>query len=250
MKTGELVDLIKASANLAWPIIVVIVLIALFPGIKKIIESRSFSLEIAGMKVSVQDAAEQLRAQIEDLQRQVIALRDQSGPKLTVREADRDAGDDEDEDAADAAAAPAAPAATPPAPAPPRSSTQRVLWVDDNMSNNAFQIAQLKDQGVTVVQSASTEDAMRILHSSPPFDAVISDMGRREAGRYDSGAGLSLLQRMRAEHIATAFIVYTTRDFAQRTAAAVRAAGGSGATGSAVELLEWVHERVGGAPAA
>jgi CheY-like chemotaxis protein len=250
MELDKTTDLIKAVAFLAWPVIAAVVLVALFPGIKKIVESRSFSLEVAGMKISVQDAAEQLRAQIEDLQRQVIALRDQGAPKpagpgagAVAPLADRGAanGDEDDEDDEDDAAPPPA---RPPAPAPP-PATPRVLWVDDNMSNNAFQIAQLKDQGVTVVQSASTEDAMSILHTSAPFGAVISDMGRREAGRYDARAGLALLQRMRAEQIKTPFIVYTTRDYAQRTATDVRAAGGFGATGSAVELLEWVREKVG-----
>jgi CheY-like chemotaxis protein len=119
-----------------------------------------------------------------------------------------------------------------------------VLWVDDKMSNNAFQIAQLHDAGVTVVQSPSTEDAMAILASSPPFDAVISDMGRREGGRYDQNAGLTLLRRMREGGFLTPFIVYSSQKYAERNRAEVIAATGDGATSSPVELMEWVRSKV------
>lgn len=211
--------------KLGWPILVAVVLWRLFPAITAIVRSRAFSIEIAGMKVSVQDATEQIRAQIDDLQQQVIKLREGAGAT-----------------AAPGLALPPAAAllAEPPAADPAK---RRVLWVDDTPQNNAFQIAQLERDGVRIVQSLSTEDAMAILKTSPRFDAVISDMGRREQGRYDGQAGLSLLRRMRGEGFETPFIVYTTLKGAEQAQAQVRAAGGQGATASPVELLEWVRAR-------
>jgi len=221
MEPKDIVELVKAVALLAWPLIAAVVLAALFPTIVAIARSRSFSVKVAGMEISVQDATEKLQSQIDDLQHQVIALRGEGGPSVART--------------AEAVAAPVAPS---PARGP------RVLWVDDNMSNNAFQIGQLHDQGVTVVQSASTEDAMAILAGSPPFDAVISDMGRREGGMYQVQAGLNLIRRMRQADILTPFIVYSSQRYADSNRAAVKAAGGDGATSSPVELLEWVRGKL------
>jgi CheY-like chemotaxis protein len=224
MTAGDAIDLIKALSGLAWPLIVAALLAALYPTLKTIVRSRSFTVKVAGMEVSVQDAAEQLRAQVEDLQHQVIALRGESSPAKAAKV----------NTAARSMARPQVEA---------RDRGARVLWVDDNMSNNAFQIAQLHDQGITVVQSGSTPDAMSILGSSPPFDAVISDMGRREGGTYQGQAGLNLLKTMREAHIDTPFMVYSSQRYADRNRQAIQAAGGDGATSSPVELIEWVRQK-------
>jgi CheY-like chemotaxis protein len=221
----DAIDLIKALTPLAWPIILAIVLWRLFPAITGIVKSRSFAVKVAGMEVSVQDATEQLRAQIEDLQRQVIGLRGESSSASAAK-------------ATTTARSLAAPVTS------AQNRNPKVLWVDDNMSNNAFQIAQMHDQGITVVQSGSTEDAMSILKGNPNFDAVISDMGRREGGAYRSQAGLILLNTLRSAGYQLPFIVYSSQKYADRNRQEVLDAGGDGATSSPVELLEWVRQRV------
>jgi len=220
-------------AKAAWPIIAAVLLWFLYPALAAIIRSRSFSIKVAGMEVSVQDATEQLRTQIDDLQRQVIALRT-GAPAATTT----------------AAASSRRPKSGPDASPSPASARRRILWVDDNMSNNAFQIAQLNDAGITVVKSSSTADAMAILKGSAPFDAVISDMGRREQGAWQGEAGLGLLREMRSNGHDEPFIVYSSRAYATRHDAEVRKAGGDGATSSPVELLEWVRRKVPADPAA
>jgi CheY-like chemotaxis protein len=221
----DAIELIKALTPLVWPLILIVVLWRLFPVITAIVKSRAFSLKIAGMEVSVQDAAEQVRAQIEDLQHQVIALR-------------RGAGAAAAEKTATTARSLAKPLT------PPNGRSPKVLWVDDNMSNNAFQIAQLHDLGVTVVQSSSTEDAMAILGGNPNFDAVISDMGRREGGVYRAQAGLILLAAIRKAGLQVPFMIYSTQKFAALARPEATAAGGDGATSSPVELIEWVRQKL------
>lgn len=221
----DAIELIKALTPLAWPLILAFLLWRLFPAITAIVKSRAFSVKVAGMEVSVQDATEQVRAQIEDLQRQVIGLRGESGTAKAAK-------------AADTARSLAAPVAA------PANRVPKVLWVDDVMSNNAFQIAQLHDQGVTVVQSGSTEDALSILAGNPNFDAVISDMGRREGGAYRPDAGLILLNAMRKAGFQNPFMVYSSQKYAERNRAEVIAATGDGATSSPVELLEWVRRKI------
>ena len=212
-------QLLEAAAALAWPLILVVVLWKLFPLIETIVRSRSFAVKIGGMEVSVQDATEQIRTQIEDLQRQVILLRsnqpDQAGA------------------APDEAGALAG-----------RAAGRGILWVDDKPSNNAIEIAQLRQQGVDVKQARSTEEAMALLDAKDLFAGVISDMGRFEGGGFQAHAGLSLLRAMREAGLDLPFIVYTSRRSADRAAENVKAAGGDGATASPVVLLEWVQKRL------
>jgi CheY-like chemotaxis protein len=215
-----IVELVKAVAALAWPVMLAVVLWKLFPSLKAIVTSRSFSVKIADMQISVQDATEQFRTQIEDLQKQVMLLR--SEKQLNVASVQPD-----DRSVANTVTKPS-----------------RILWVDDKPSNNALEIAQLKSRGVDIVSAVSTEDAMATLNSNLGFDAIISDMGRREGGGYRSQAGLVLLKAVRSAGFSVPFFVYSSQSYAARNNAEVIAAGGDGATASPVELLEWVEKKV------
>jgi CheY-like chemotaxis protein len=217
-------ELIKALTSFAWPLILAILLWRLFPALKGIVTSRDFNLKIAGMEVSVQDATDQFRTQIDDLQKQVILLR--AGQKLNEASSE---------------------SSKVPAPSAVRKSPS-ILWVDDKPAGNAVEIAQLRDRGIDIVQAASTNEAMAILNSHSKFDAIISDMGRREGGEYRSQAGLILLNAIkRSGHYPikrtgdkVPFYVYSSPKYAARNKDEVKAAGGEGATASPLELREWI----------
>lgn len=215
--TKDALEWVKALTPLAWPLLAAVLLWRLFPALHAIATSRAFTVKVAGMELSVQNATEQLRNQIEDLQNQVLALRSEPA----------------------AAAEPRTHVAAPENTTAPL--TPRGLWVDDKPDNNAFEIAQLEDEGIEIVQASSTEEAMAILASSRGFDFVISDMGRREGGAYRGQAGLVLLSAMRRAGFDTPFIVYSSRRYADRNKAEVLQAGGDGATASPIELIEWIR---------
>lgn len=80
----------------------------------------------------------------------------------------------------------------------------RVLWVDDNPSNNMIEKRMLERHQVAVYTVTNTEEALLLL-SMYNYHAVISDMGRHG----DSLAGLKLLQIMREQGIQTPFVLYT-----------------------------------------
>lgn len=223
-------ELISAFADLLWPVILLIVILALLPAIRTIVQSRSFTVKVGDVEVSVQDAANELRTQVDDLQRKVIELRS-SLPAGAQR--------------AEEASAP--PKAAPPKAAP---ASRGVLWVDDKPSNNAIEVANLRQRQIPVKQVTSTADAMAALAAADQYAAVISDMGRFEHGRFRGRAGLDLLEEMRRAEIAVPFMVYTSRGSAARQDAQVREAGGHGATASPVELLEWLRDVLGGLEAA
>ena len=68
-------DTLSAVAALLWPLIVIGLVIALFPLVKRVLESRGFSIEIAGVKLTVQQASDQVVRQVEDLQAEVDSLK-------------------------------------------------------------------------------------------------------------------------------------------------------------------------------
>ena len=69
--------LLDAISKLAWPLLAAALLWKLYPVLRKVFESRSFAIKVAGIDVSVQDASEQLAKQIQELQDQFLNLRQQ-----------------------------------------------------------------------------------------------------------------------------------------------------------------------------
>jgi CheY-like chemotaxis protein len=214
------IELTKALVPLAWPLILGIVLWRLFPAIRGIMNSQSFSVKLFGAEVSVQNATEQLSSRIEDLQKQVVALKEghRSNAIERLDESDSVAASD---------------------------FSRSVLWVDDKPTNNSFEIAQLANWGVFVATATSTKEAMEILQQDRDIAVVVSDMGRREGGVYRSQAGLVLLRAMRRAGFETPLFVYSSAKYAAQNRHLVMAEGGSGATSSQIEMLEWLREKLG-----
>jgi CheY-like chemotaxis protein len=207
-------DLLRAIAAVAWPVITAVLVWRLYPVVRSIAQSRAFKVKVAGMEISVQQASEQLQAQLDDLRAKLSEVRGAVDKTSVAVE--------------------------------PHVASKRVLWVDDQPVNNAYAIAQLRDRGYEVIQALSTSEGMRVLASAtPPVAAVISDMAREEAGTYRPDAGLELLAAMRAANHRQPFIVCTTAEAARHYDGPVRAGGGSGATTSLVEVFEFVRGATG-----
>jgi len=211
---AQWVEVLKAIIPLAWPLLIAVLLWHLLPTIKKVIESRAFTLKFAGIEVTTQEATDQIKAQLQDLKDQVVALRKIAG------------------EPAESVSAPIEDAA-------PRS----ILWVDDRPNNNAIEISQLEGRGYKVITALSTNETMATL-ARERVGVIISDMGRREEGRYVAQAGLGLLRAARASGYKQPFIVYTSSTYVEKNDAEVKALGGDGATASPVKLLEWIERHL------
>jgi CheY-like chemotaxis protein len=72
---------------------------------------------------------------------------------------------------------------------------KRILWVDDNPSNNVFEISYLEQLGATVSHAATTAFALEAI-ATYGTDLVISDLARTENGRPRAHAGLELHSRL------------------------------------------------------
>ena len=212
----DLARFLESVAAFAWPILIGIVLWRMWPSIRKIIDSRGFTIKYGGMEVSVQDASDQLRKQVEDLQDQVLALKQSSAaPGSATRTMRSDA-------------------------TPERVKT--VLWVDDEPRGNAHEIAKLEEDGYRVIQAKSTIEARSILGAGTEPDVIVTDMGRKEDGKYVADAGLELIRAVREERIEAPIFVYTSPGRVYRIRADVLEAGGNGTMASPIELFAAVKD--------
>ena len=110
----------------------------------------------------------------------------------------------------------------------------RVLWVDDNPSNNVYERRALEALGIQFTLSTSTEDALEKL-GSDSYDVIISDMGRPP----DNQAGYTLLGELRKHNVLTPFIIYAGSNRPEHKAEIIKR-GGFGTTNNPQELFQLV----------
>ena len=155
------------------------------------------------MEISVEDVSLKIKGQLDDLREQISALKAQQGDAESVPIGEG------------------------------LRNLRAVLWVDDYPENNAFERDALLRKQITVVQAASTREAIGKA-TSRSFDAIITDMGREADGE---DAGLELLKALKEHNIAAPVIVYASAPAVARTRAAALALGASCVTSSGTELL-------------
>ena len=209
------------------PETIALVIIAVLPWLSTII--RSVELPGGGkvtfrendQPVSVQNAFTQLYRQVADLQdtlEELEAVRSmgESGATETAAEQSRET--------------------------PLAAANKSILWVDDKPSNNAFEIAKLKAEDYVVVESTSTDNAMKKLQEGLTVDVIITDMGRMEGKAYIEDAGIRLIKRIQDASLDVPIICYTSPKAAQRHHDQTLAAGGDGATASPTALFHMIRK--------
>ncbi|MEU7553905.1 response regulator [Streptomyces sp. NPDC044571] len=195
-------DLINALTALAWPLIVGVVVWRLFPIIKKIVRTRGFTVKVAGAELSVQAISEQL-----------VRTTSQIQSKLASISTTTPAGAAEWEEL-------------------PARALRRVLWVDEQPADHAYETAQLQALGVEVVQATSIREAVAAVPAAvPPFDAVLSDLDRTQDD------GLDLARELRARGEEVPLFVYTSPQAAARKTE-ILAAGATGLATTSTALFE------------
>jgi CheY-like chemotaxis protein len=231
--------IIEAIGSLLWPLLVAVLLIRILPHVpgvvadlRRALRSRAFTVKVAGVELTVEEATEQLRRQVTDLQTHMalqLAERDGAAPVPPP---------------APPSAAGAGEAAGPPAPGRPT-----LLWVDDHPDDHALELAKLRDDGIEVLLARSTAEALDVLSLRRGVRAVVTDLARSEDGEFRAHAGLALLrQLMEAEHDQPV-LVYTEPARAELDRRDALDAGAALVTASPVELLAAL-QRVLVAPAA
>jgi CheY-like chemotaxis protein len=224
--------IIEAIGSLLWPLLVAVLLIRVIPHIpgvvadlRRAMRTRAFTVKIGGVELSVEEAAEQLRRQITDLQTHMadqLAERPPAGPAGPPGPPSSPGAAAE----ADTAAAPAADQGRP-----------TVLWVDDNPEANTLELAKLRDDGVEVLIARSTAEAMDVLSLRRGVGAIVTDMGRTEDGEFRSHAGLALLRQLHEAEQSQPVLVYTSTRRVELDRQDALDAGATTVTSSPTELF-------------
>lgn len=224
----QLADLINAVAALSWPALVAAFLYTVASPLKALIESREFNVEVAGFKVSVGSSIQKMNTELAEIKAKLSQLEPASATEPGFR------------------------VPTPPSEGksaqetstPARKDT-KILWVDDKPQGNALEIGQLKSLGFEIHLAESTADGMRMIEEAdPPYDLVLSDIGRTEDGTYQRMAGLELLRQIRSVREELPVLFYTTHRTAQLRPIrdAVDADRNAYATGSTTEVFSLINK--------
>jgi CheY-like chemotaxis protein len=226
--------IIEAIGSLLWPLLVAVLLVRVLPHVpgvvadlRRAMRTRAFTVKIGGAELTVEEAAEQLRRQVTDLQTHVaaqLAARGEAGPPTPA--------------GVDVAAGPATEPGRP-----------IVLWVHDDPDANALELAKLRDDGVELLLARSTAEALDVLSLRRGVGAIVTDLGRSEDGEFRSHAGLALLRQLREAELDQPVLVYTSGRRAELDRQDALDAGAAVVTSSPTELFAALGRILAAAPA-
>ena len=207
--------LISALAALVWPVILAVLLFKLLHPIRNLLASglnRKFTIKVAGNELTMEEASEQQRTIVSDLQSKLAELEKRLGAGSAPR---------------------AAPRAMPSiSSSSSNSSNQRILWVDDHPKNNSYFIASLEERGFRIDTALSTDEATARFKRLP-YDMVFSDMERPE----NEKAGIDLTRKIKLISPATPVFIFCGAWAARSYRAEALAAGATEITSSGSTLL-------------
>ena len=216
--------IIEAIGSLLWPLLVAVLLIRVLPHVPSLVaelrramRTRAFTVKVGGAELTVEEATEQLRRQVTDLQ-----------THMAVQLAERG-------ELGGAAPATAEEAAAP-APAPGQGRPT-ILWVDDQPGDHTLELAKLRDDGVEVLLARSTAEAMDVLSLRRGVQAIVTDLVRSEDGEFRSHAGLALLRQLKEAEQDQPVLVYTDDRRAELDRQDALDAGATMVTASPVDLF-------------
>jgi CheY-like chemotaxis protein len=220
--------IIEAIASLLWPLLVAVLLVRVLPhlpslvaDLRRAMRTRAFTVRIGGAELSVEEATEQLRRQVTDLQ-----------THLAVQLAERDEPDGAP------SAPPAAPAGAEDGAAPVDGQGRpTILWVDDRPDERTLELAKLRDDGVEVLLARTTAEAMDVLSLRRGVRAIVTDLARTEDGEFRATAGLALLRQLKEAEQEQPVLVYTDAPRAALDRRDALDAGAGVVTASPVDLF-------------
>jgi CheY-like chemotaxis protein len=239
--------IIEAIGSLLWPLLVAVLLIRVIPHIpgvvadlRRAMRTRAFTVKVGGVELSVEEAAEQLRRQVADLQTHMaIQLVERAEPVPPGAGPPRPPGTGSPAEPA-SPGPPSSPGAGPArdqAPAPAGQGPPTILWVDDDPDDSTMELAKLRDDGVEVLLARSTAEAMDVLSLRRGVDAIVTDLSRAEDGEFRSHAGLALLRQLREAEQGQPVLVYTSARRVELDRQDALDAGASVVTSSPTELF-------------
>ncbi|MBZ9658210.1 response regulator [Mesorhizobium sp. ESP-6-4] len=207
-----------AITSLAWPVIALFALYKFLPTIDGLLKRDSVSVKIAGFELNSQQVVDDIRKSISDIQKRILEIEGNGDlDNRTIFERNENIEFYASQEI-----------------------SKTLLWVDDFPSNNAFLIDEFRKGGVDVVLSLSTDDAVKRLENES-FFAIITDLGRKEDGIDNPGAGLDLIRIVKNRNIEVPILVFAgPRGISKR--AQLIDAGAEVVTQSGVDVIKFVNK--------
>ncbi|ASU77897.1 hypothetical protein CDG81_05735 [Actinopolyspora erythraea] len=237
-------ELITAIATLLWPLITLLVLLLFRQAIGRVLrtaEKRELEFEVGGQRLTFHELNDQQNEMIQDLQRQLSVLNQrlderEAGSVADVPEREVDTPDTFEPPPGRELVGEPESEALPPVQAPVGPEPFAVLWVTDRAQSHALLVEQLRNNGVRVTITATTSDAVAEV-SKRPYRLVVSDMARKEDGRWTTDAGLALLRELRDLGVEIPVIIFGTQHGQLQHANQARQLGAVATTSSAYEMF-------------
>ena len=186
-----------------------------------LLKRESLTMKVAGMEISVSEAARKSGEDLAALQERVACL---ESLRAAAAPRERPSYDD--------ARAPA-----------DYQALKSILWVDDYPSNNAFDIEKLEREGFRVRKEITTSGGLRAV-AEEPFGLVITDLGRNEAGEERPFAGLELIEKLRAKGFTAPVLVFGGRRGIEHRDRLLQV-GADEVTSSMVDVWKFIERKFG-----
>lgn len=213
--TGSVSDLL---GTVLWPAVALIIVTRLLPEIRRVLERGGVNVRAPGLEVSIERASEA-----------AAALGAASRAKGETAASPRDVA--------------ATISSVSKRQATASRGQARVLWVDDHPENNEYERQAMSALGILIDLAKSTTEALELLRKRS-YDLIISDLGRKSSAEDDPNAGLTLLDRVRAERISLPYIIYAgSRAITERDR--ILAAGATDSINSPTELVDAIVNALG-----
>jgi len=209
------VEIFEAIASIAWPVLVLILFIALYGQIKNLLNSKQVSIKVAGMELNIGEATSQIADHVLDLEKKVLELKceidDANGKEIKIT-------------------------------AKTKMKDWRILWVTENHTFHALEIDFLEKDGVDVIKANTTKEAMEILKDeNDSIDAIITGLSRKENNKNNPKAGLDLLRKVKNAGYSTEVYVMCSPNNVKQYYGQLKAAGAAEATSSPLALLGFLR---------
>ena len=116
-----------------------------------------------------------------------------------------------------------------------------ILWVDDEPANNSLAVEELNRLKIKIDTSKTTADALKLL-AQKPYDLIISDVVRVEAGTSNPKAGIDLLEAVRKTNPNLPFVILSDPENVNKYKALEQLTANLVVTSSRTELLAALHQ--------
>ncbi|MFG1394682.1 response regulator [Xanthobacter agilis] len=227
-------DIIKAVAELLWPVIALIAIWMIRPLLLNLRNSKHIKVKVGDYELTLGDATAGIGSNVTDIQAKIAELSErlERFPNHIPIKADKTYLPDSSNSA------------------PQRLDGQKpqkrkkILWVDDYPSNNAFLVERLRSSGYHVDISTTTTNAIDKI-SSDNYAMLITDLGRMEDGENHPMAGRDLIAAIRVTYPTMPCLIFSSAR-AMNMVDQLLAAGATDVTSSGTDVLQFVETHAAG----